>query len=172
MGGDMKFLAIMYGINSANSSKPCIWCKCEKKNFFNLENQWSIIDKSKGARSLNEAALKFLEKKSSDKCGYIRNPIIDFIEFENCVIDLLHLFLRITDRLMDLLINKLKKLDKNESDDLNQRPYFTILMNFIKTKCKLTNPYYFKNKKIHLRTFNGLFCSTFIIFSFFFNFYF
>ena len=68
---------------------------------------------------------------------------------------------------MDLLINKLKKLDKNESDDLNQRPYFTILMDFMKTKCKLTNPCYFKNKKIHLRTFNGLFCLTFNILSFF-----
>ena len=151
----MFFKAIMYGINSANSSKPCIWCKCDKKKFGDLNQEWSIVDKSKGARCLTEAGQKCLEKKALDKQGYIKKPIIDFIDFDNCVIDLLHLFLRITDRLMDLLLGKIKKLDKNESSDLGMRPHFKSLMNFIKTKCKLTNPYYVKDKKVHLRTFNG-----------------
>ncbi len=157
MGGDMKFLAIMYGINSANSSKPCIWCKCDKKNFGDLDQDWSIVDKSKGARCLEEASKKCSEKKTSDKLGYIKKPIMDFIDFDSCVIDLLHLFLRITDRLMDLLIAKIIQLDKNDSADLNMRPNFKTLMNFIKTNCKLTNPYYIKEKKVHLRTFNGKF---------------
>ena len=26
-GGDMKFLAIIYGINAANSHFPCLWCE-------------------------------------------------------------------------------------------------------------------------------------------------
>ena len=30
LGGDLKFLAIMCGIEAANSDHACIWCKCPK----------------------------------------------------------------------------------------------------------------------------------------------
>jgi hypothetical protein len=32
-GGDLKFLANIYGINQANSSLPCLWCKKNKDDF-------------------------------------------------------------------------------------------------------------------------------------------
>ena len=36
LGGDLKFLALFMGINSANSNYPCIWCKLKKLNFSRL----------------------------------------------------------------------------------------------------------------------------------------
>ncbi len=32
-GGDLKNLALIYGINAANSEQPCLWCKINKKQF-------------------------------------------------------------------------------------------------------------------------------------------
>jgi hypothetical protein len=32
LGGDLKKLAIIHGINAANSDQPCIWCTFSKKN--------------------------------------------------------------------------------------------------------------------------------------------
>lgn len=56
VGGDLKFLANIYGINAANSLYPCLWCKCCKNEFDNLDKEWSISDPAKGARKLEEAA--------------------------------------------------------------------------------------------------------------------
>ena len=30
LGEDLKFLAVVCGIEAANSGHPCIWCKCPK----------------------------------------------------------------------------------------------------------------------------------------------
>jgi hypothetical protein len=33
LGGDMKFLHIVMGLNACNSNNPCLWCKWHKDNF-------------------------------------------------------------------------------------------------------------------------------------------
>ena len=40
------------------------------------------------------------------------NPLVKFIEYENCVLDDLHLFLRVTDKLYDLFIQKCIRVDQ------------------------------------------------------------
>ena len=64
MGGDLKILAIIYGINAANANIPCIWCKFDKTKLVNvdidevnaeIEKEWSIENLEKGARTIEDA---------------------------------------------------------------------------------------------------------------------
>jgi hypothetical protein len=86
-----------------------------------------------------------------------KEPIINFIPFEKCVIDLLHLLLRITDQLYKLLILKLIRIDKNNGIDIELRPTLKVFLTFLKNECKIANPYYIDGikKEIKLRNFNG-----------------
>ncbi len=54
VGGDWKFLAMATGIDSACSEYACIWCKCSKADHPLTEHQWSIMDTSLGARTIEE----------------------------------------------------------------------------------------------------------------------
>ena len=53
MGGDLKFLATIYGINAANSLFPCIWCE-----EFNSKNDVDLNQKFSITRSINLASEK------------------------------------------------------------------------------------------------------------------
>ncbi len=85
-------------------------------------------------------------------------PIIKFIDYKNCVVDLLHLLLRVTDQLYKLLFFKFARIDKNDGADVNLRPNLKIFLDFLKNKCKISNAFYISSKsteKIKLRSLNG-----------------
>lgn len=54
LGGDLKFLPIATGIDSASSKYACIWCKVQNDERYDADRQWSISDCEKGARSIEE----------------------------------------------------------------------------------------------------------------------
>ncbi len=94
IGGDLKMLANIYGINKANVNCPCIWCIWDKRKLVNVDikkveeeikKEWSILDREKGARSL-EDSINF-----TGQYGYLQLPILQ-IPFHRIVIDVLHLF--------------------------------------------------------------------------------
>ena len=58
LGGDLKFLAIVCGIEAANADHACIWCKCPKNLRSDMTKQWSITDQAKGARTIEEISTK------------------------------------------------------------------------------------------------------------------
>jgi len=193
VGSDLKFLAILYGINGANSHRPCIWCYCHKTKFAKYELIWSITKTKHGARTLSKARIfskrngklsktttsikksrdklslrqktsikkkSELEKNSGNKFGHKNEPLIDFVDFPNVVVDLLHLLIRVTGRLMELLINDLIVIDKNDSQDLEKRPAFKEFVNFLENTLKFSNPTYNETLKggkkiIKFRSFNG-----------------
>ena len=95
LGGDLKYLAILRGINAANSNYPRIFCVCHKSEFCNTKKEWSITDASKGARNLIDA--QNLCKNQS--LGYINKPLFNYIKFFEIIFDMLHSFLRITEKL-------------------------------------------------------------------------
>ena len=68
LGGDMKFLAIVNGIESATATYPCIWCKCPKNLRHKMELNWSITDTKLGARTVEEISSmsKFSKSSKSD----------------------------------------------------------------------------------------------------------
>ncbi len=100
-GGDMKFLLNVYGLGAANSENCCLWCKVPKSRFDESNLQTSITDVKKNARSLNEA---FKTNGEKNKDGYKRPPLTG-VSFQNAVVDLLHMWLRITDKLTSLFFN-------------------------------------------------------------------
>ena len=51
LGGDMKFLAVVCGIEAANSNYPCVWCKCPTAERWDISKEWSAFDPTKGART-------------------------------------------------------------------------------------------------------------------------
>jgi hypothetical protein len=122
LGGDLKFLALVTGIMQANSNFPCVSCKYEtgttcKNNVHenNKEFEWSMID-PKWARTTQEASeVASNETKKIQFCQKNR-PIFAHIPIKRIVFDLLHLFLRICDKLKDLLYSNLILADEKEKN--------------------------------------------------------
>jgi hypothetical protein len=142
LSSDYKMLLNLYGHKGSNSKESCFYCR---------KNLKDIPD-------INEDL--FITRKLSDsfEADGHREPIIKFIDYKNCVIDLLHLLLRVSDHLFEILIAKLIKIDNNSGSDIERRPYFKIFMDFLKDKCKISNPWYVSSKsedKIKLRSLNG-----------------
>ena len=97
LGGDLKFLALVCGINAANGTYSCVWCKCPAGDHWDMTKSWSFTDTSQGARTIGE--IETLSKKSASKClGCINVPIFKAIPIDHVIIDTLHLFLRIANQ--------------------------------------------------------------------------
>ena len=114
MGGDWKFLTMVTGIDSASSDYACIWCHC-KNECGDIQRQWSLSEKDKDARTIDEN-IELAKKPRSQKTYNVSNePLFPTIALANVVIDNLHLFLRPSDVLIDLLIVKLRRQDAIEN---------------------------------------------------------
>ena len=94
LGGDWKFLALVTGIEAA-TSLFCVWCKCPS-------DQKHITEETQ--------ELSKQKRKPTDKF-FVYNPLFPMVEIKNVVPDILHLFLRICDVLINLLILELCRLD-------------------------------------------------------------
>jgi hypothetical protein len=167
LGGDLFFIAHMMGINNANSKHPCPWCSFNAKKTIEINKEWPI------SRSHEESKKKLLipptkKKKKNDASvtdtqtlGYKYEPIIDFISYDNVVVDVLHLLLRVSEKIFVSLIKKINVLEGNiDSADFKNRPilkhFFDVLSNF----CKVYKPFTIvnvpgKEKEIKMRSLNG-----------------
>ena len=147
LGGDWKFLAAVCGLESATANYACIWCKCPR---FDMKLNWSIHDPAQGARSIEEIREKAkLPKRSTSRYNCCRDPIFSFIPISRVVIDSLHLFLRISDVLINLLIRDIEILDQaiDELPD-QQQANMTAYVEFLNGPCKIKfNRYMDKNSK-------------------------
>ena len=86
--------------------------------------------------------------------GYVEIPVIDFIDFFNLIYDVLHMFLRIAGKLLELLQLDIITMDGNDGGDLKLRPNLNEFNEFLKNDCKLTNPLTL-GKEIKLRAMQG-----------------
>ena len=76
LGGDWKFLAMVCGLDSANSKYSCIWCTCPKEERYNTAKEWSIQDTEKGARTIASiTAASKLPARSPRKFNCSRSPL-------------------------------------------------------------------------------------------------
>ena len=110
LGGDLKFLALVCGLGRANQDYACVWYKCPREQRWDTSKTWSINDPKFGARTVAEIARFSTEKKFNCKA----QPLFDFIPMDHVIIDTLHLFLRISDVLIDLFIRELRRSDAIE----------------------------------------------------------
>ena len=110
LGGDWKFLAMITGIDLATATHACIWCKCPAIERHDSTQKWSISDTSFGARTIEENMT--IATSRSKKYNVSHPPLFPFIPLTRVVVDNLHMFLRVADTLIDLLILELRRLDK------------------------------------------------------------
>lgn len=112
LGGDWKFLACVCGLGAATASHPCIWCKCQLYDKYNGRKEWSLSDTSKGARSIQEIQQTLNQRsRTVERCNVKHSPLFPSIPLDHVVIDSLHLFLRISDNLINLLILEFRRKD-------------------------------------------------------------
>ncbi|CAB4031444.1 Hypothetical predicted protein [Paramuricea clavata] len=109
--GDWKFLACICGLGAAISTHPCIWCKCPLYDNYDGTNEWSMVDTNKGARTIKEIEEKSKQGSRGEKCNVKHSPLFPTIPLDHVAIDSLHLFLRIADNLINLLILEFWRLD-------------------------------------------------------------
>ena len=88
------------------------WCKYPTSQRADIDLEWSITDSNKGARTTQEIREKaMLSQRSKVQFSCCRTPLFSFIPMEGVVIDTLHLFLQISDVLINLLIHDLRITD-------------------------------------------------------------
>ena len=85
---------------------------------------------------------------TDDKKGYIEKSLFSFIKFENIVVDLLHMTLRITDKLFEKLLHILKEIEKQTNDLTNK------LKSFLEIECNISYPFIQSDTKASLRSLN------------------
>lgn len=111
MSGDWNFLALILGLDAANSNHSWLWCKCPAKERHDLSKMWSLTDRKHGARSIEEIIAKSSLPKSAEWYNCSHRLVFPSIPIDHVVIDTLHLFLRLTDLLTNLLIQDLRSQD-------------------------------------------------------------
>lgn len=99
------------GIDSASSTHACIWCKVRNDERYKADKSWSTSDTERGARTVDENATIAQRPKSRKEFNVSRVPLFQSIPLTHVVIDNLHLFLRVSDVLIDLLIIELRHQD-------------------------------------------------------------
>lgn len=110
LGGDWKFLACVCGLGAANQDHACIWYKCPRNQRHDTQRVWSLSNSAQGARSLEEIANFAKSKKLNCKA----TPLFSFTPLYRVIIDTLHLFLRVSDNLTELLIRELRRKDASD----------------------------------------------------------
>lgn len=98
-----------------------------------MDKTWSLIESQNGARTIEEITSKSkLHKSNRHKFNCSKKPLFPFIPIKRVIIDSLHLFLRISDVLINLLIRDLRQFDacKNTTSVITYR-------NFLNETCKI-----------------------------------
>ena len=90
LGGDMKFLLMIMGLNSAASHYACLWCIIHKHSRWDTSKDLQFYNEEPNKRTL-EKVKRFLQSKS-DNFGCIKKPLLD-IPLDHVVPDELHLLL-------------------------------------------------------------------------------
>lgn len=133
----MKFLAIVCGIEAANAKYSCVWCKCASGDRWDMSKEWSAFDISKRARTTDEI-VKCSKQPKSKRFSCCQSPVFDFIPIDHVIIDSLHLFLRISDLLTNL-IRELRRQDGIERATLNRDKHNRLAQyeHFLNDACKI-----------------------------------
>ena len=111
-------------------------------------------DPEKGARTIDEIQkLAESKKKATEKYGCVRQPLFPTIPVNHIIPDVLHLFLRICDVLINLLITELRRLDGLEKARIQKLDRTKVVNikkyeNFLNETCKVAFHFFVdKNSK-------------------------
>ena len=146
LGSDWKFIASVCGLDAANATFSCIWCKCAKTERHSLDSVWSIIDEEKGARTTKSIVdASKLSKRSASRFNVSHEPLFKCIPMHQVIPDILHMFLRIADILINLLILELRRQDgieKCKELDRSKARHVTVYEDHLNKACKIPFQFY------------------------------
>ena len=125
-GGDLKWISNMTDIVQANGNQSCIWCHWKRNSCIDFEANWRI----ERSHVIGESKIGLPSDRND---GYLRAPLVKFIDFTNTVVDPLHFGLRITDKQFDKLNPHIQYLSRNGGQGMQR------FAKFIKEDCKVTN---------------------------------
>ena len=97
VGGDMKFLLLVCGLNAANAKHSCLYCAIDKNDRCDMSKPENFYSEGNIVRKIDQMAL--LANKKTNNFGCIHIPLIQ-IDLNHIVIDELHLMMRIVDVLI------------------------------------------------------------------------
>lgn len=156
---DLKFLAIICGIGSASSTYACVWCICPSSERHDMTKEWSATDPAKGACTIADIVSRSVKHKHQ-QLGCARAPLFHSIPLDHVIPDVLHLFLRVTDILFNLLILDIRRQDGIEQrvrpDSVNSSS-LSKLQSFLNDTCHIPCSFFIckESKKLKWRDFMG-----------------
>ena len=109
VGGDMKFIQILLGLNSSIATYACPWCKVSKDRRGDISLPWDFYHSDGQFRTVAE--IKSCAKSSKPVYGVKNYPLLD-IEPDHYIPDELHLMMRVMDVLLRNCI-----MDSKPKDD-------------------------------------------------------
>ena len=138
---DWKAMAIVLGIKAANSNYPCLYCEVSSDKLHLVLAEKDIAYRPYEHKDLILKNENF-GKKSFIDYGYSKKPMLSDIPHHRFIICELHLFLRVSDVLFDLLIRDVEALDKkliNEVYNVKKHHNLKIMFDFLeKIKVNIT----------------------------------
>ncbi len=154
-GADMKFLLEVNGLKAANSNFPCLWCLANVNDLHLLG--YSMVDPQKAR---DKSRCEFHINKRIDY-GFKGISLLD-IPLIKCIIDTLHLRIRVGLKLIELfLLNDLIVLDNYGGEDIINESHKNLSIwyyDFLRKKCKIgvkLIKFNNQNKAKITRDFNG-----------------
>ncbi|CAB3986755.1 NACHT, LRR and PYD domains-containing 12 [Paramuricea clavata] len=108
LGGDLKFLLMIIGMDAASSKYACLWCLANKDDRWDTSKNLNYYYDGPKCRTL-EDILKHFQCKSGN-LGCINKPLLD-IDLDHVVPDELHLLLRVTFRLLKNVVEEVMEND-------------------------------------------------------------
>lgn len=103
---DQKFLALILGLSGATTKFFCPWCECPKEFRGALKENFplrSVEHLHKLASEIPDAKSKAQKWRNGEGKGTVTAPAVDGIEFTHIVPDIMHIFIRITEKLLTCL---------------------------------------------------------------------
>jgi len=110
LGGDLKFLLIIMGLNSAIADFSCLWCLIHKNDRWDTSKPMDYYNTNTMKRTIEDIKAKC---KETENYGCIHEPLLN-IPLTNVILDELHLLLRITDKLLQNVIDEVLERDAVE----------------------------------------------------------
>lgn len=109
LGGDMKFLLTVLGLQSALSTYACLYCKASVEERINPNVDEDYFWNDKFRRTLSDMISQ--GGTGTAKFGQIWQPLISLDPAEAVVVDELHMTMRVTERLLNSLFEGAVHLD-------------------------------------------------------------
>jgi hypothetical protein len=160
-GADMKFIEECYGLQCANASYGCIYCEADLSKPWKSGDEKLIFPINRTLDNANKIVSKGLNNKKRNKHdikGYAYKPLLH-IDFKMIVVDTLHVFLRISDKLFSSLIQIFNENDNDSSSkDFKNRKNLKNFFDILENEIKIVKPFFFAEseiEKVKLRSFNG-----------------